>query len=139
MIMPPIAANDPVFINHHTMIDCLFEQWLSSHPNRQYPATLQAQFAGHAGGDCMVPFIPVYNHSEVFHKRANDFGYSCDLRSFLADSHPGPCTKNHCSGNNGSPPGSSDNTTSTNGGDNLLAKTTTLVSMILVCLVAVAA
>ena len=108
----PLAANDPVFINHHTMIDCLFEQWLTSHPNRQYPATLQAQFAGHAGGDCMVPFIPVYNHSEVFNKRANDFGYSCDLRSF---------------------------STPTNGGDNLLAKTTTLVSMILVCLVAVAA
>ena len=83
MIDPPIAANDPVFINHHTMIDCLFEQWLKSDKSvKNYPMTLDAPFAGHAGGDCMVPFIPVYNHGDVFNKRASDFGYSCDLRSF---------------------------------------------------------
>ena len=78
----PIAANDPVFINHHTMIDCLFEQWLTDHPNRQYPATLQAQFAGHADGDCIFPFIPLFNHNEVFSMNASDLGFSCDLRSF---------------------------------------------------------
>ena len=83
MITPQLAVNDPLFINHHTMIDCLFEQWLTSHPNRQYPATLQAQFAGHAGGDCIVPFIPLFNNSEVFSMSASDFGFSCaDLRSF---------------------------------------------------------
>ena len=65
------------------MIDCLFEQWLTSHSNRQYHATLQAQFAGHAGGDCIVPFIPLFNNSEVFSMSASDFGFSCaDLRSF---------------------------------------------------------
>ena len=64
------------------MIDCLFEQWLTIHPNRQYPALLQAQFAGHAGGDCIVPFIPLFNNSEVFSMSASDFGVSCDLRSF---------------------------------------------------------
>lgn len=77
MINSQLAVNDPVFINHHTMIDCLLEQWLTSHP-----ATLQSQFAGHAAGDCIVPFIPLFNHSEVFSKSANDFGFSCDLRSF---------------------------------------------------------
>ena len=83
MIISQLAVNDPLFINHHTMIDCLFEQWLTSHPNRQYPATLQAQFAGHAGGDCIVPFIPLFNNSEVFSMSASDFDFSCaDLRSF---------------------------------------------------------
>ena len=112
----PIAANDPVFINHHTMIDCLFEQWLMSHPNREnmYPTSLDAMFAGHAAGDCMVPFIPVYNHNEVFLKSAEDFGYSCDLQSFRNE--PGK-------------PG--------NGADSSIASAIMLVSMVVLCLVAV--
>ena len=83
----PIASNDPVFINHHTMIDCIFEQWLRNHPlpNRMYPAQLRPEFAGHAAGDCLVPFIPVYNHSFFFNHISDDFGYSCDLRSFPLD------------------------------------------------------
>ena len=128
----PIAANDPVFVNHHTMIDCLFEQWLTSHPNRQYPPSLQSQFAGHAAGDCMVPFIPLYNHGDVFSKSADDYGYSCDLRSFLAtDSHntAGPCTKNHCS---------TTQQTTTAGAESSFASAITLVSMLVLCLAAVA-
>ena len=84
MINPQLAVNDPVFINHHTMIDCLLDQWLTSHPDRQYPTALQSQFAGHAAGDCVVPFVPLYNHGDVFSKSADDFGYSCDLRSFIS-------------------------------------------------------
>ena len=83
----PIASNDPVFINHHTMIDCIFEQWLRNHPlpNRKYPAQLRPEFAGHAAGDCIVPFIPVYSHSYFFNRISDDFGYNCDLPSFLSD------------------------------------------------------
>ena len=121
----PIAANDPVFINHHTMIDCLFEQWLqSSRSNKQYPRTLDPKFAGHAAGDCIVPFIPVYNHGEVFSKSANDYGYSCDLRSFLAtDTHS-------------TEPSTQQPTTA--GADTSFASVITLVSMLVLCLAAVA-
>ena len=144
MKSPPIAANDPVFINHHTMIDCLFEQWLENHPNResQYPPTLDPKFAGHAPGDCMVPFIPVYTHSEVFSKSASHYGYSCGLRQFLAtDSNnphtTDPCTKTHCTGNK---PDDSGNQSGNSGGvaDSSLASATMLVSMVVLCLVAIA-
>ena len=83
----PIASNDPVFINHHAMIDCIFEQWLRNHPlpNRMYPAQLRPDFAGHAAGDCIVPFIPVYNHSYIFNHISDDFGYKYDVLPFLSD------------------------------------------------------
>ena len=144
----PIAANDPVFINHHTMIDCLFEQWLTKNRNRSenmYPASLDAQFAGHAAGDCIVPFIPLYKHGEVFLKSADDYGYRCDLPSL--ERHTGPCTRSHCPpgtanppatnppgqpGNPGSQPGNPGN-----GAGSSLASATMLISMIVVCLVAI--
>ena len=58
--MSDVAAspNDPVFINHHTMIDCLFEQWLQKYPNKAYyvgPLEHEEIFAGHSLKDCIVP------------------------------------------------------------------------------------
>ena len=30
----PIASpNDPAFIIHHTMVDCIFNEWLKCHPD----------------------------------------------------------------------------------------------------------
>ena len=134
----PIAANDPVFINHHTMIDCLFEQWLqSSHPNKEYPSmTLDARFAGHAADDCIVPFIPLYNHGDVFSKSANDYGYSCSLSSFLA-TDPLPT---NTPDNPGNQPGNPGNQPGNPGGgaDSSLASATMLVSMLVLCLAAIA-
>ena len=157
----PIAANDPVFINHHTMIDCLFEQWLqSNHPNKEYPSmTLDPKFAGHGAGDCIVPFIPVYNHSDVFNKRANDYGYACDLRSFLATPTNPPATNppatnppatnppatnppatNPPATNPPGRPGNPGNQPGNPGGgaDSSLASATMLVSMLVLCLAAIA-
>ena len=76
------------------MIDCIFEQWLRNHPlpNRMYPAQLRPEFAGHAAGDCIVPFIPVYNHSYFFNRISDDFGYNCDLRLFLLGNTTDPTT-----------------------------------------------
>ena len=70
------SPNDPVFINHHAMIDLIFEMWLQDHPGASYegPPT-NSKFPGHAAGDCAVPFIPVYTHSQIF-KLAGNFGYS---------------------------------------------------------------
>ena len=80
-----VAANDPVFINHH--IDCLFEQWLmktqtESH-NKIIPRHLIQSLLVNA-----VWSRSTTTCSNVFNKSANDYGYSCDLRSFLVtDSH----------------------------------------------------
>ena len=77
------SPNDPVFINHHTMIDCLFEQWQQKHPTKvTYDGPNQERrYAGHSSNDCIVPFIPLFTHKQMF-KRASDFGYSCDLKKF---------------------------------------------------------
>ena len=156
----PLAANDPVFINHHTMIDCLFEQWLMNHTNREnmYPASLDAKFAGHAANDCIVPFIPLYTHEEVFLKSADDYGYRCDLPLFIPPTGTGnpsnppatnppatnppatnpPATNPPATnppgrpGNPGNQPGNPGN-----GADSSLASATMLISMIVVCLVAI--
>ena len=94
--MEDVAAspNDPVFINHHTMIDCLFEQWLQKHPTK-YVVPVLKRFAGHSSNDCIVPFIPLFTHQEMF-KTADNFGYSCDLQTkeppTLSSSTPGTFT-----------------------------------------------
>ena len=73
------SPNDPVFINHHTMVDSIFEQWLRRYPDGEYGGpSNDRKFAGHSSGDCIVPFMPLYTHMDMF-KRAEDFGYSYDF------------------------------------------------------------
>ena len=79
--MANVAAspNDPVFINHHTMIESIFEQWLQQHPNGEYGGpNNDVKFAGHSANNCIVPFILVYTHMDMF-KPAEDFGYAYDF------------------------------------------------------------
>lgn len=72
------SPNDPVFINHHTMVDYIFEQWLQKYPNGVYGGpSNDRKFAGHSSVDCIVPFMPLYTHMDMF-KPAEDFGYSYD-------------------------------------------------------------
>ena len=107
-----------------------------------YPASLDAKFAGHAANDCMVPFIPLYTHGEVFLKSADDYGYRCDLRLFEpstgTDNPPAtnPPATNPAGrpSNPGNQPGNPGN-----GADSSLVSATTcmLISMIVVCLVAI--
>ena len=71
------SANDPIFFNHHTMIDCLFEQWMEKHNMSSYPSIeVNPQFAGHGYNDCLVPFIPLYTNADMF-MRSTEFGYKC--------------------------------------------------------------
>ena len=74
--MADVAAspNDPAFINHHTMVDYLFEKWLEGQSSPSYQGPTNLLFPGHAAGDCAVPFIPIYTHSDVF-RTADHFGY----------------------------------------------------------------
>ena len=75
------SPNDPIFFNHHTMIDCLLERWLERQPTLNYPelpGQQKSAFAGHGPGDCLVPFIPLYTNNDMF-KLSTEFGYTCDL------------------------------------------------------------
>ena len=75
------SANDPIFINHHTMVDCILEEWLQQnnrtaiYPNPTDPGTINR---GHRRDDYIVPFIPLFTHEMMF-KTADNFGYSCNL------------------------------------------------------------
>ena len=77
----PGSANDPLFLNHHATIDCLFQRWIERYPNAKYPnRNLPARFAGHGLHDLLVPFLPVYTNADMFETSEN-MGYNCDLSS----------------------------------------------------------
>ncbi len=72
----PVAANDPIFINHHSMVDYIFEQWLLREYDAPYgpPDTADSKYIGHREHDCLVPFLPLNTHSDLY-KKASEFGY----------------------------------------------------------------
>ena len=71
------ASSDPIFINHHAMIDCILEEWFQKNKNAQYPRNAAIQ-QGHRYNDYIVPFFPLVTQGEMF-KTADNFGYSCKL------------------------------------------------------------
>ena len=73
------SANDPIFLNHHAMVDCIFETWLRMNPNSQYPVHDEIP-RGHRQEDYIVPFFPLYKHSDMF-STADKFGYKCTIKS----------------------------------------------------------
>ena len=77
--MADVAAspNDHIFLSHHSMIDCILENWLIRYPDEEYPVSTDIR-KGHGRDDYIVPFFPLYTHNDMF-KEAGDFGYKCDL------------------------------------------------------------
>lgn len=73
------SANDPIFLNHHAMVDCIFETWLRMNPNSQYPVHDEIP-RGHRQEDYIVPFFPLYKHGDMF-STADKFGYNCTIKS----------------------------------------------------------
>lgn len=79
------SPNDPVFIVHHTMTDCMFNEWLKRHPDQEYPdVPLTFSTRGHQAHSYMVPFLPLYTNADMF-KPAQNFGYTCNLPNIAAD------------------------------------------------------
>ena len=74
------SANDPIFLNHHAMVDCIFETWLQKYPNARYPMDDDKIPSGHKYHDYIVPFFPLYKHSDMF-TTADNFGYQCIIKS----------------------------------------------------------
>ena len=73
------SANDPIFLNHHAMVDCIFETWLKKNPNISYPIN-DAIPRGHRKQDYIVPFFPLYKHEDMLFT-ADHFGYSCEIKT----------------------------------------------------------
>ena len=86
--MADVAAspNDPIFINHHTMIDCILEEWVRGHPDADYPPNIPSKLKGHQKDGYIVPFYPLFKHKDMF-DTADNFGYSCNLPNITVSGH----------------------------------------------------
>ena len=71
------SPNDPLFILHHAMVDCVFEEWLRRHPDGEYPDSPDVP-QGHLRDGYMVPFYPLFTNNDMF-KPAEELGYTCCL------------------------------------------------------------
>lgn len=73
------STNDPIFFFHHPMIDCIFEEWLTRHPDAVFPVSSLIQ-DGHRRDDFSRGFFPVYTNGDMFFQ-AENFGYTCELEN----------------------------------------------------------
>ena len=73
------SPNDPLFINHHAMVDCMLEEWIQKYQEGEeaYPTSRRIKY-GHRATDYIVPFVPVYQQREML-VSADNFGYSCSI------------------------------------------------------------
>ncbi|KAG7455489.1 hypothetical protein MATL_G00257250 [Megalops atlanticus] len=70
----PIAANDPIFMLHHAMIDKIFEEWLLKHPNMTYPISEEITPIQRADS-LMRPFFPPVRNDHLVGYTAEELGY----------------------------------------------------------------
>ena len=75
-------SNDPFFIVHHTMVDCILLEWLAAHPGAEYPVAPEIRY-GHRRDDYSNSFFPLYTNGELFGP-TEKFGYSCRLADIPA-------------------------------------------------------
>ena len=72
------SPNDPIFVNHHAMLDGILDEWILANEDEEYTVSPLIR-EGHRADDYIVPFIPLYTQ-ESFLKPASDFGYECNPR-----------------------------------------------------------
>ncbi|ETN71241.1 hypothetical protein NECAME_00930 [Necator americanus] len=89
----PISTNDPLFFNHHCMIDLIWEQWRQKHQTEReretsYPPDNEAcSSSAHYGNVQMVPFYPFTNRDGLSNK------YTDEQQCYGGVCHNGYCTK----------------------------------------------
>ena len=71
------SPNDPTFILHHLMVDCILVEWLKRHPNGEYPVDDLVR-DGHRKDDYIRTFFPLITNGEAFYD-TTQFGYYCEL------------------------------------------------------------
>ena len=83
------APNDPLFILHHTMVDCVLEEWSRRHPTSGYPASSLVR-DGHKKDDYIRTVFPPTTNGEVF-TDPREFGYYCQLANLDSNTPVGTC------------------------------------------------
>ncbi|KAM3624997.1 uncharacterized protein V6R79_005304 [Siganus canaliculatus] len=75
MSLVPTAANDPIFMLHHSFIDKLLERWLQDHSDASYPDSDLVHPAQRAQS-YMAPFFPLRTNNYYWGRDTWSLGYS---------------------------------------------------------------
>lgn len=75
MSLVPTAANDPIFMLHHSFIDKLLERWLQDHSTASYPDSDEVHPAQRAQA-YMAPFFPLRTNNYYWGRDTYSLGYS---------------------------------------------------------------
>ncbi|KAK6739569.1 hypothetical protein RB195_008209 [Necator americanus] len=106
----PISTNDPLFFNHHCMIDLIWEQWRQKHQTEReretsYPPDNEAcSSSAHYGNVQMVPFYPFTNRDGLSNKYTGNL-YEYAPRPTCSQSKPNGCGSKYlfCDFSHGTP------------------------------------
>ena len=72
------SPNDPLFLLHHLMMDCLLQEWVKRHPSTSYYPVHPLIRDGHRKYDYIRAFSPLITNGEAF-RDPEEFGYYCQL------------------------------------------------------------
>uniref|UniRef100_A0A3P8TXL8 Tyrosinase copper-binding domain-containing protein n=1 Tax=Amphiprion percula TaxID=161767 RepID=A0A3P8TXL8_AMPPE len=75
MSLVPTAANDPIFMLHHSFVDKLLETWLQDHGEATYPDSDHVHPAQRAQA-YMAPFFPLRTNNYYWGRDTQSLGYS---------------------------------------------------------------
>ena len=85
------SPNDPLFILHHLMVDCILDEYLCKFPDTEYPTDPQVR-DGHRADDFTRGFFPLIKNKDLLVPGEN-FGYSCTLGDIPDATLPWPKQK----------------------------------------------
>ena len=79
MLGVPISSNDPIFYLHHCNVDRLYEEWLDTYSDDNFPSYEPNTFTyvvnpGHNIDEHLVPFFPAITNRDM-NQRATSLGY----------------------------------------------------------------
>ncbi|EPB79862.1 common central domain of tyrosinase [Ancylostoma ceylanicum] len=110
MLVTTTATNDPIFFNHHSMIDLIWEQWRLAQQSRSdretaYPADdASCSSSNHFANNTMAPFFPMVNLDGLSNDYTDNL-YEYAPRPTCTFSNPNGCGSKYlfCDFSHGSP------------------------------------
>uniref|UniRef100_A0A0N4WJP6 ShTK domain protein n=1 Tax=Haemonchus placei TaxID=6290 RepID=A0A0N4WJP6_HAEPC len=96
MFQPTTSTNDPIFWNHHSFVDLIWENWRQSRQGRsaretQYPPNNAAcSSAAHYGRNTMQPFFPMTNIDGLSNQYTDNL-YTYQPRPTCSGGNPQGC------------------------------------------------